>query len=98
TASASASMSRIPQVHGPSSSSSESPSPPPSQNNYTPRASHPSPPQPSPNSAPAKVDDSEAINSDLDVLVRITCKKDLQAVLWIRPVMLAQGARFIDNA
>ncbi|TBU31637.1 transcription factor IIA, alpha/beta subunit [Dichomitus squalens] len=64
--SASASTSRIPQVDGPSSSSSESPSPPPSQNNYAPRASHPSLPQPSLNSSPAKVDDSEAINSDLD--------------------------------
>ncbi|TBU58077.1 hypothetical protein BD310DRAFT_1016628 [Dichomitus squalens] len=57
---------KIPQMHGPSSSSSESPLPPPSQNNYTPRASHPSLPQLSPNSSPAKVDDSEAINSDLD--------------------------------
>ncbi|EJF60370.1 hypothetical protein DICSQDRAFT_171091 [Dichomitus squalens LYAD-421 SS1] len=57
---------KIPQMHGPSSSSSESPLPPPSQNNYTPRASHPSLPQLSPNSSPVKVDDSEAINSDLD--------------------------------
>ncbi|KAI0745255.1 transcription factor IIA, alpha/beta subunit [Earliella scabrosa] len=56
---------RIPQVDGPSSSSSESPSPPPSQN-YAPRASHPSLPQPSQNSSTTKADDSEAINSDLD--------------------------------
>ncbi|KAI0744002.1 transcription factor IIA, alpha/beta subunit-domain-containing protein [Daedaleopsis nitida] len=56
---------RIPQVDGPSSSSSESPSPPPSQN-YAPRASHPSLPQPSQSSTSTKVDDSEAINSDLD--------------------------------
>ncbi|KAI8993966.1 transcription factor IIA, alpha/beta subunit [Trametes punicea] len=56
---------RIPQVDGPSSSSSESPSPPPSQN-YAPRASHPSLPQPSQTSSTTKADDSEAINSDLD--------------------------------
>lgn len=62
----SAFTSRIPQVDGPSSSSSESPSPPPSQNSYAPRASHPSLPQPSQNSSTTKVDDSEAINSDLD--------------------------------
>ncbi|KAI0335085.1 transcription factor IIA, alpha/beta subunit [Cubamyces sp. BRFM 1775] len=55
---------RIPQVDGPSSSSSESPSPPPSQN-YAPRSSHPSLPQPSQTST-TKEDDSEAINSDLD--------------------------------
>ena len=64
--SASTSTSRIPQVDGPSSSSSESPSPPPSQTSYAPRASHPSLPQPAQNSSSAKVDDSEAINSDLD--------------------------------
>ena len=56
---------RIPQVDGPSSSESESPSPPPSQN-YAPRASHPSLPQPSQTSSTARADDSEAINSDLD--------------------------------
>ena len=56
---------RIPQVDGPSSSSSESPSPPPSQN-YAPRATHPSLPQPAQNPAVPKADDSEAINSDLD--------------------------------
>ncbi|RPD78653.1 transcription factor IIA, alpha/beta subunit [Lentinus tigrinus ALCF2SS1-7] len=56
---------RIPQVDGPSSSSSESPSPPPSQN-YAPRATHPSLPQPAQNPAMPKADDSEAINSDLD--------------------------------
>ncbi len=64
--SALASTSRIPQVDGPSSSSSESPSPPPSQNNYAPRSSHPSLPQPAPNPSTTKVDDSEAINSELD--------------------------------
>ncbi|KAI9067319.1 transcription factor IIA, alpha/beta subunit [Trametes sanguinea] len=56
---------RIPQVDGPSSSSSESPSPPPSQN-YAPRSSHPSLPQPAQASATSRADDSEAINSDLD--------------------------------
>ncbi|KAJ2976562.1 hypothetical protein NUW54_g11546 [Trametes sanguinea] len=60
-----ASTARIPQVDGPSSSSSESPSPPPSQN-YAPRSSHPSLPQPAQASATSRADDSEAINSDLD--------------------------------
>ncbi|CDO69156.1 hypothetical protein BN946_scf185042.g58 [Trametes cinnabarina] len=60
-----ASAARIPQVDGPSSSSSESPSPPPSQN-YAPRSSHPSLPQPAQASATSRTDDSEAINSDLD--------------------------------
>ncbi|OBZ70666.1 Transcription initiation factor IIA large subunit [Grifola frondosa] len=54
---------RVPQTDGPSSSSSDSPTPPPSQN-YAPRSSHPSLPQPP--TASAKPEDSEAINSDLD--------------------------------
>ncbi|PCH36019.1 hypothetical protein WOLCODRAFT_140178 [Wolfiporia cocos MD-104 SS10] len=54
---------RIPQVDGPSSTSDDSPSPPPS---YAPRSSHPSLPQPAQSSTATKVDDEEAINSDLD--------------------------------
>ncbi|PPQ74748.1 hypothetical protein CVT24_003855 [Panaeolus cyanescens] len=55
---------RIPQVDGPSESSDDdSPSPPPGQ--FAPRASHPSLPQPPVPQRPS-VNDSEAINSDLD--------------------------------
>jgi len=56
---------RIPQVDGPSSSESESASPPPSQT-YASRSSHPSLPQPMQASTSSQLEDSEAINSDLD--------------------------------
>ncbi|KAF9482217.1 transcription factor IIA, alpha/beta subunit [Pholiota conissans] len=58
---------RIPQVDGPSESSGEeeSPSPPPS-GQFAPRSAHPSLPQPAAASQSSTVNDSEAINSDLD--------------------------------
>ncbi|KAJ3484364.1 hypothetical protein NLJ89_g11986 [Agrocybe chaxingu] len=59
-------QSRIPQVDGPSESSGDedTPSPPPS-GAFAPRSAHPSLPQPLQPKQPA-INDSEAINSDLD--------------------------------